>query len=359
LKFENRYSWSDRLLHRLAFKSSGLQVALADSEYQLHKKRLAELTVDRPVFVTGLPRAGTTILLNLLVETGAFASHTYRDMPFVLCPMFWQGLTKNFQVQEGARERAHGDGLMVATDSPEAFEEMVWKHFWPSHYKNDRIEEWMSCDDAEFLAFFRKHIRKVVAVRVRPAVTSCRYVSKNNLNIARLSCLPEALTDAKFVVPFREPVQHAASLLKQHLAFLDTHRGDAFASDYMEGIGHYDFGVHLRPVNFNGWLDRDRRADAVNLSFWLEYWIAAYGNIAAKIGSRVRLLSYRQLTANPRSTLEWLATFLEVDDAAQLVDRGVQLRSPREHETDTSTVDRQLLEDARGLYSQLEETSRF
>ncbi len=57
------------------------------------------------MFVTALPRAGTTILLNLLVGTGSFASHTYRDMPFVLCPMIWQRFAKQFQVSDEARER--------------------------------------------------------------------------------------------------------------------------------------------------------------------------------------------------------------------------------------------------------------
>ena len=356
MSFENRYSWADRALHKLAFRSGGMQVALADIEDQLFKGELAAVKADRPLFVTGLPRAGTTILLTLLARTGAFASHTYRDMPFVLCPLFWNMLTRRFQVQDAARERAHGDGLMVAVDSPEAFEEMLWVQFWPKHYKNSYIDEWQTCDDAEFLDFFRKHLGKVVLLRAGANAAECRYVSKNNLNIARLSGLPAALPDAKFVVPFRPPVQHAASLLKQHLAFLETHRGDPFASAYMRGVGHFDFGVHLLPVNFGGWLERDRRDDATGLAFWLEYWIAAYRAMIGKLGPRVKLVSYRRLTADPRASLEWLASFVELENPASLTAQAEELRAPREHEPDTSSVPRALLDEAHALYELLERT---
>jgi hypothetical protein len=358
LKFENRYTWADRVLHKVAFRSGGIQVALADIEEQLYKSRLAGLAADRPVFVTALPRAGTTILLNLLVETGSFASHTYRDMPFVLCPMIWQALTKPFQTHEALRERAHGDGLMVASDSPEAFEEMVWRQFWPAHYRDSYIEPWEACDDVEFLDFFRSHVKKIVALRAENGST-LRYLSKNNLNISRLACLPKAFPDAKVIVLFREPLQHASSLLKQHRTFLEAHRDDAFAGAYMAGIGHYDFGANLRPVNFDGWLDRDRRPDALELGFWLEYWIAAYRNIMRNAGDRVRLFAYGRLTSNPHAGLEWIASFLELDDASRLSERATQIRASREHEVDTSTGDKRLIDEARDLHSQLLKLSEF
>jgi hypothetical protein len=354
LSFENRYSWADRALHKLAFKSGGMQVALADIEDQLFKAEIAAANASRPVFVTALPRAGTTILLTLLAKTGAFASHTYRDMPFVLCPLLWNAMIRRFQVRDVARERAHGDGLMVAADSPEAFEEMLWVQFWPDHYKDSHIEEWSSCDDSEFLDFFRRHLGKVVLLRAGANASTCRYVSKNNLNIARLAALPVALPDAKIIVPFRDPVQHAASLLKQHLAFLEAHRGDVFASEYMRGVGHFDFGVHLRPINFDGWLARDRRGDAQGLAFWLEYWIAAYRAILGKLGPCVQLVSYRQLTRNPEATLEWLADFIELENPTVLIAQANELRAPREHEPDTSSLSGALLEEAHGLYGNLE-----
>ena len=39
-------------------------------------------------------------------------------------------------------ERAHGDGVEVGLDSPEAFEEMLWMAFWPEHYRENAILPW-------------------------------------------------------------------------------------------------------------------------------------------------------------------------------------------------------------------------
>ena len=359
MSFENRYSRTDRLLHRLAFRSGGLQVALADIEKQIYKNLLKDVTVDRPVFVTGLPRAGTTIVLNLLVQTGQFAAHTYRDMPFLLCPMLWQGLTGRFRVSSEQRERAHGDGIMVGEDSPEAFEEIIWRQFWPGHYGDDRIDPWSECRDPEFLDFMREHFRKIVALRSSSQAQPRRYLSKNNANIARLGCLPGVLPDAKFLVPFREPVQHASSLLKQHVAFLRMHQEDSFARDYMAGIGHFDFGANLRPINFDGWLDRERGTDATTLSFWLEYWLATYESLIGRVCDQVQLLSYAGLVARPADGLAWVAAFLELDSPADLSEQAGELRAPREHAVDVGGVDQTLLDAVQDLYARLERHSAF
>ncbi len=121
-----QYHLLDRLLHRIAFIHPGLQKSLADVENDLFKKQLAGVEVTRPVFVTGLPRAGTTLLLELLYDTGQFASFTYRQMPFVLNPLLWNRLTAGSRKQGEMQERAHGDGMLVSYDSPEAFEEVLW-----------------------------------------------------------------------------------------------------------------------------------------------------------------------------------------------------------------------------------------
>ena len=71
-----RYGTLDRLLHRLAFVHPNLQRVLGDVENDLFRRRLAHVRVERPVFVTGLPRAGTTLVLELLFGTGEFAAGT-------------------------------------------------------------------------------------------------------------------------------------------------------------------------------------------------------------------------------------------------------------------------------------------
>jgi hypothetical protein len=354
--FENRYGLAQRVLHRLAFHSGGLQVSLADIEDRLHASRLEGASAAGAVFVTALPRAGTTLLLDLLVESGLFASHTYRDMPFVLCPLIWSQLAGGFRAEDEARERAHGDGMLVSADSPEAFEEMIWRQFWPGHYRAGSIVPWTTCDDPEFVDFFTRHMRKIVALRSGEGEAR-RYASKNNANVARLGALLAMLPDARIVVPFRDPVQHAASLLAQHLRFLETHAADPFARAYMKGIGHYDFGENLKPIDFGSWLQTDRRQDARALAFWIEYWTAAYEHVLDQLDERVLLVSYDRLTADPRPNLARIAGFLEIEDTRLAVFES-RFRPPRAHSTDTSGVKIEALDAARALHARLEKRAQ-
>ena len=192
MNFDERYGWAARLLHRVAFQGGLAQRPLADVEETLYAEVIDAVSVTDPVFISSLPRAGTTILLRLMWNTDRVATHTYRDMPFVLCRMIWQRFSDQFAAEHTTRERAHGDGIEISRESPEAFEEMIWKHFWPDHYRDDHIRPWESGDqNPEFDAFFETHMRKVLALRRAELAngaepSSLRYVSKNNLNLSRL-----------------------------------------------------------------------------------------------------------------------------------------------------------------------------
>jgi hypothetical protein len=322
MAFENRYSIVERLLHRLAFATRRAQIGLGDLEDMLFRARLARYALDRPLFITALPRAGTTLLLELCVASGAFASHTYRHMPFVLVPMLWDRVSRGFRRDDAPRERAHGDGMLVSADSPEAFEEMAWMAFWPKHYRRDRIAPW-------------------------------RYASKNNLNIARIAWLARHFPDALVVIPFRDPLQQCASLHRQHLNFLGIHRRDAFAKRYMQGIGHFEFGADLRPVDFDGWLDRATHRDPREMGFWLEYWCAAYRSLLAAATDRVRLLDYDALCADPGAGLERLAQFIQVEPQGALLAQAARIRAPSPHDIDGASFDDKLVEEATALHARL------
>jgi Sulfotransferase domain. len=310
--------------------------------------------LDDPVFITSLPRSGTSILLRILCDTGHFASHTYRDMPFVLCPMLWNQFSHQFHADGTAQERAHGDGLEVSADSPEAFEEVVWKHFWPEHYHSDRIRPWTPNDrDSEFNAFFETHMQKVRALRSDNGNTR-RYASKNNLNIARLAAPPAPLQNGTVLIPFRDPVQQAASMYRQHERFLDIHREDDFVREYMEAIGHHEFGEGLRPINFDDWLDD--APPPSDLAFWVQYWTTAYEHVLSHQHDSTVLLSYARLTEEPDEALSELADAVEVPEA-DLRSQADRLHPPRTHDVDTSAVPGTLLKRAADVYERLEQVA--
>lgn len=353
MNFENRYTIIDQLLHRISFISGMPQAAIADIEDRLYNRYLANIQLNNPVFITSLPRAGTTILLNLLTSSGEFASHIYGDMPFVICPMIWQKFVKQFKKKETVQERAHGDGLMISSESPEALEEIIWKFFWKNNYKQDRIEVWDDCEEHDFENFFKNHMRKIIVLRYPDTPEGKRYISKNNLNIARLTVLKKIVPDCVIIIPFRDPVQQAVSLCKQHNRFLSIHENDNFAKVYMAGVGHYDFGANLRPVNFSGWLGSSDM-DTTGVEFWLTYWVSTYNFLLKQSDENVHFLSFASLTDRPAETLSRLASIVKVKEPQGLVKQAGALHPVPQYLVDTSVIGSALYDTAQAIYVELE-----
>ncbi|SFQ63708.1 Sulfotransferase family protein [Roseivivax halotolerans] len=317
------YGPMEQALHNFAFASPARQRRLGALETRLYSSWIDEGRAARPVFVTSLPRAGTTIMLNVLAETPEFASATYRHMPFTLAPLLWGRIGPLVQKIAERTERAHGDGIEVSGDSPEAFEEMLWMAFWPEHYRPDRIETWSAEDhDAAFARYFRTHMAKIVASK--PGAS--RYVSKNNANIARLPLLDTICPDATIVIPVREPRAQVASLMRLHERFLDLHAREPFGRRYMEGLGHFEFGQALRPVAFGGTTADVEMASGAD--FWLRYWIGAYEHVLATAGRSAVFVDHDALCAAPHETLPALAEAIGADATDVIVDRATIFRSP-------------------------------
>ncbi len=347
--FENRYGTFDRLLHRLAFATRSAQLGIADLEDKQFKDELAAFEPGAPVFVTSLPRAGTTILLELLAGLPDFATHTYRDMPFVLCPMLWRRFSGKRKAGD-KRERAHGDGIEVSLDSPEAFEEMVWLAFFAKRYRDDRLTPWGSLEgEREFLEFFAAHRRKIIALRRRAEPRATRYLSKNNLNVARLPALLDAIPGARAVVPVRDPLQHARSLHNQHLRFTEMHAQDSFARRYMAGIGHFDFGANLKPIDFGGWLGEREGPGPEHLQFWLEYWLAWAEAMQPLRGDpRVQMIPFEAM--GTPEVLDRLAGHLGILNPADLRIRAAILETRPAREFRETDVPREMFLRARALH---------
>ena len=339
------YSATDRFLHHLAFSGLGLQEAMADIEAFLYRASIAAVPLQAPIFVTSLPRAGTTLLLNLLTQDRKLASTTYRDMPFLLCPLLWRILSRPFRVQQAQTERAHADGLLVSPDSPEAFEEVIWRHFWPRKYPGDSIGLWNEDErHRAFETFLRVHIRKTIMLAAEHNAT--RYISKNNANIARLPLLRTLFPDAWQVIPFREPLSHARSLLRQHRRFLALQAQDVFGRRYMADLGHFEFGLLFQPVAFTN----VPLGDPLTVDHWLRYWISAFGHMLETRGHRTLFISHEALRARPSDVV--VSLFERLGLASEGAARAIEIIASQSPEIDDS-ADPVLITKAREVHSAL------
>jgi len=346
-KRQSGYRVMDRALPRVAFATPTLQLAAADMEDSLFGADIAHISDKPPIFVTSLPRAGTTVVLNALHDLPGTATHLYRDMPFVMAPLMWSRMGGAFQKDATLAERAHGDGIKVGYDSPEAFEDVIWRAFWPDHFASDKITPWSAQDtNPEAQAFLRRHFRKIAAVRGRP---DARYVSKNNGNIARLDLIPALFPDAAIVVPLRDPAEHAASLHRQHLNFLAQHAQDPFVKRYMGDIGHLEFGQLHRPICFDGFGALRTGFTPKDPSYWLAYWIAAMQTVKSR-ANRLHLLPQETLGDTAPATMKALCDKIGLD--IQGADFQAHFR-PIAARADAAQFEAALLDRARALYADL------
>jgi len=274
----------DAMLGSLIHKHPNIWVSMGDLESRVLRTTLDRVKIDRPVFIAGLARSGTTILLELFTRFEETCTHRYRDFPPVFTPYWWNWLVDHSLRQSvEPSERAHGDRIQVSPESPEAFEEPVWMAFFPAlhdPYSSNLLDGQTS--NPEFERFYEDHLRKLMIVR-----QASRYVSKGNYNISRLQYLQKRFPDARFVIPIREPAAHIASLMKQHALFCRAAGNNPKARDHLRWVGHYEFGADRVPINMGDtavveeivrlWADNQETLG------WALYWDHIYSTVARQL----------------------------------------------------------------------------
>jgi hypothetical protein len=301
--------WMDTLGTVLCQRSAVMRTA-AGWESRLLRDRLDRQPITAPIWITGLARSGSTMLLELLASHPELASHRYRDFPPLLTPYLWNRLLEFMPLKtEAPTERAHHDGIMVTSDSPEAFEEPAWMAFFPDLHRaaqpallDARI------DEPAFEAFLRDHMRKLLLVRERP-----RYLAKANYDSTRHGYLLKLFPDARFIVPIREPLWHVASLMKQHRLFCEAQTRYPAARRHLARAGHFEFGLDRQPIHCG---NADATEEIRTLwqagceaEGWALQWAELYGLMAKEIetddalSNAILVVRYEDLVAMPQETL--------------------------------------------------------
>jgi len=345
------YSKIDKALHYAALAVPSIAEASFELDHLVAPLPISGeaehmMHFERPVFVAGLARAGTTVLMRRLYETGSFHSLTYRDMPFVLMPYVWRRLISASRKSATLSERAHADGLLVDFDSPEALEEVFWKTFYGSQYIfNDSLHPVVLPDEAA--KRFRDYVWRLMETQSVPR--AARYLSKNNNNLLRIDTLRTAFADACIVCPFREPIQHAASLLAQHRRFSDSGVADQFTRRYMRWLAHHEFGAEHRRFKFGAAACTSRCSNTID--YWLEIWVDAYRHVLERHSENVFFISYDQLCRDGESAWENLLNRLGVPLKAGTSPRADGFRRPTFHAD--SSFDDALADAAHDIYLRL------
>ncbi len=333
------------LVHRLP----AFWLRLGRLETRSLEKELRCVPLALPIYVCGLARSGSTLLHEIVCSSSNVATHRVKDYPVVFTPYWWRNASARLPPRPPT-PRAHGDGLTVALDTPDALEEMLWTAFFPACHDPSVCQVMDArARHPAFESFHREHLRKLMLAEGKP-----RYAAKANYHVARLSYLARLYPDVRFLLPVRSPQSHIASLMRQQKRFARGQRRHRRALEYMRRSGHFEFGLDRRPMNLG---ERERVAEVRRA--WANgdevrglaiCWDMVYGHLARVLAhdERVRTVSlvvrFETLCAEPASTLRAVFDHCRLDDGEPTLQRQTRrIRLPDYYKIEFSDADRAII----------------
>lgn len=325
----NGYGVLDRWVHWLALEPAAVRHLAFDLERRIALPQMGRRPeyygrgpADGAVYVCGLARSGTTMLLRILDELEDFRSLTYRDMPFVLAPNLWRKITSREHHASVFSERAHRDGILVNVDSPEGLEEVFWRTFGKRLPVPDCFGfEEPTLDVLQTFAEYRAIVANPRTVNDYRIGRQRRYLSKNNNNLLRLGSLCADPT-ATVLLVYRNPFATARSLHRQHQRFCDAQSSDRFTRSYMGWLSHYEFGLDHLPFCF-AVSEMSGKYTPVDLNYWLEYWDAIYRHVLANGALGYHLVNHDNMRAEPVKMLTSIFKTLDVGADVQMLAKQI------------------------------------
>lgn len=305
-KHKNRdYSGWSKLLHKMLLDNYNISKSLFNLENRLYRKKL-QSQPGNFIIVTGLARGGTTALTNLLFESNKFYSLSYDNMPFLLSVNLWK---KFYHPKKNKlKQRAHGDNIMFGYKTIEALEEYFFKVFLNDGFiSSDKLIEHDINEDT-YKAYLT--YQQLIGMQNKEQT----YLAKNNNLILRYKSLRKFNPQFKIILIFRSPLAHAYSLLNQHKRFSKLHHKDPFTLEYMNWLGHHEFGLNHKAFDLN-LMEVRNNYDKSSIHYWLAAWISYYTYILHMIDDdpEIYLIDYTDLCKSPRELLLTLGIKLNMD----------------------------------------------
>ena len=99
------------------------------SNFENNLFKVDKIQINNPVFICGMARSGTTFLTHLLNSSNYFSTFKYKYLPFYKTPILWSYINNLFYLDKKKRQRLHGDSLQIDINSPDSFEELIWKNY--------------------------------------------------------------------------------------------------------------------------------------------------------------------------------------------------------------------------------------
>tara|TARA_Y100000816_G_scaffold255520_1_gene208386 strand:- start:1463 stop:2524 length:1062 start_codon:yes stop_codon:yes gene_type:complete len=272
--------------------------------------------ITKPIFISGLPRSGTTLITSIINQHQIVGSYKYKDLPFHRIPLIWNKINKFYYSNVLDEKRLHGDELEVGLNSPDAFEELIWSRHLENYYQSG-FSKYLneSYENIKLKNDLIKNMQKILSIR-----NSDRYLSKGNYNVVRLRYINKIFKDAKFIICFRNPSDTVNSLVKVNEKFNLLEKDIRNFSKNLFELCHFEFGkkripLFLNKKNYDQVIDYWKQKD--NFNGYLVQWIGLYDfvlkNYIERKSLKVYLMNFDKLLINQDSEIKKILEFCELE----------------------------------------------
>jgi len=271
-----------------------------------------QINLKNPIFITGMPRSGTTLLTHILYDSERFGSFLYKDYPFPEIPLFWNKFNNLYYNNRKDQKRIHDDDLLINKNSPENLDEFLWKRLFDDHFKEfDTILDENYSND-EFENSYIRSIKKILFVRKK-----YQYLAKNNYIIFRIKYLLNFIPSAKFIICIRNPNDTCYSLEKIHNKFVKLSKIKEY-KNFEKNFLHYEFGKFRKNPNLS--LECQKIYDLWNenkeFEGYMLQWVSVYEFILKNyqnfFGKNIIIFNYDNLKNNYKKEIRKISLFLNL-----------------------------------------------
>lgn len=336
-KSEDGYSELSKLLHRMLLDNFNVARKLFDFETKKLNKRGLKARKDY-VIISGLARAGTTSLMTDLSKIEDFVSLSYANMPFLTSPNLWRKIYKPKQAK--LKERSHKDGIMIGYNSTEALEEYFFKMLAKDEFIKEKsiLEYDLSEKEQDSYLNYQRNIKND---------DKKIYLAKNNNFLIRYHSLRANNDDFMMFILYRDPLTHAASLMEKHRDYVNLQSEDDFVVEYMDWLGHHEFGLHQKQFLFKD-SDNIIEGDRDNLDYWLKVWLNYYSHAIKINHENTIFVNYQDYCSNPNKIVN------DVLKKSGVRSKVSELKPFNNRRKTDITCSMALLEKAETLYQELQ-----
>ncbi|HEY5713831.1 MAG TPA: sulfotransferase [Candidatus Gracilibacteria bacterium] len=308
--------------------------------------------IGKPIFVCGLARSGTSVVTQMLQTHPDLGSLLYKDLPMLAMPYFWSFVSDWYYRGVKPHQRPHKDGLKIDPNTPDAFEEFLWRKELDD-YQKDQLSTWLGADfaDPSLEQCLKSIIPKVVFIR-----KAKRYLSKGNYNLFRIQYLASLFPDSQFVLCFRNPFDHAHSLARVHALF--STQENKYAGDQMAILGHYEFGPQRQALGDKKAQEKAWKAGADYEGYlyqWLEVYQGVYDHYLSDkiLRKRILLFDNEALVRSPQKRLQELFKFCDLSVTPSNIKKLSEKVHQRNVYKASEKIPEKLKKDVEALYKKL------